>query len=288
MKRGFTLIELIVVIGIIGLLAGVMLTTFGGATESARATKCLANLKSLATAANAYAMKKGYYPLAGSIESLKIISNKKAYCETPGWISWLSCDGQFGVTTAGSHESGSADSSINYPTSYQSVNICPYFGTGDSKKDDWALQNGSLWASVGRNRSVYTCPTHVKNRSSDPLFSYVMNGYFGYDISRGSRPMASVLTVAKAMGSIEQADRVLMFADINADDSGSEGGATDPKNDAVLNYKATVNGKSYGAEWEGEPESIGFPHTGKKTRSSRMSFLPTGILKSSCGRQAGP
>ena len=41
MKKAFTIIELLVVIGIIGVLAGVLMTSFSGGTESARAAKCL-------------------------------------------------------------------------------------------------------------------------------------------------------------------------------------------------------------------------------------------------------
>ena len=67
---GFTLIEMIVVIGIIGILAGVLFASFGGATDSARAALCLSNMKGLAQAANACAMRNGNFPLAGSREAV--------------------------------------------------------------------------------------------------------------------------------------------------------------------------------------------------------------------------
>lgn len=273
MKRAFTLIELLVVIAIIGILSGVILATFGGSTESARAAKCISNLKSLSTAANAYAMESGWYPLAGSVEVIKISGTKLTYREKPGWISWLSCDGQYGRTTAGESvaEGDGTNSSVQYPQSHQSCDNCPYYGTGDVNRDRYALANGSVWRSCGKNPSVYVCPAHELACGKTPLFSYVMNAKFGYDVSRGTKPLGvGVDNIGTKYGTLSRADRTLLFADIHMTDAGAskgEGGkGGGPEADAVLNYKADVDGKKYGKAWQGTPEQIGFPHKGPRGR----------------------
>jgi prepilin-type processing-associated H-X9-DG protein/prepilin-type N-terminal cleavage/methylation domain-containing protein len=65
-RRGaFTLVELMAVIGIIVVLAGLTLTGLSGARKSARSVTCLSNLRQLASAAVAYAERyDGSYPPA--------------------------------------------------------------------------------------------------------------------------------------------------------------------------------------------------------------------------------
>ena len=53
-NRGFTLVELLVVIGIIGLLVGILIPVVTGARESAKKTQCAANLRTLGQAMIAY------------------------------------------------------------------------------------------------------------------------------------------------------------------------------------------------------------------------------------------
>ena len=54
-RRGFSLLELLVVIAIVGLLAGLALPALAGARNQARATVCLARLRTLGQATAAYA-----------------------------------------------------------------------------------------------------------------------------------------------------------------------------------------------------------------------------------------
>ena len=62
-KKGFTLVELVVVIAILGILAGIAIPRFMDATASARGAKIVADLRTIDSAATMYYAKEGKYPV---------------------------------------------------------------------------------------------------------------------------------------------------------------------------------------------------------------------------------
>ncbi|MHB9070216.1 MAG: prepilin-type N-terminal cleavage/methylation domain-containing protein [Sedimentisphaerales bacterium] len=62
MKKGFTLVELLVVISIIAALLGILMPALGRARQGAQSVVCLANVKRLALAGMMYADDEGVFP----------------------------------------------------------------------------------------------------------------------------------------------------------------------------------------------------------------------------------
>src|SRR3989337_738555 len=61
-NRGFTLIEIMVVLIIIGLLAGIVVPKLMGRTEEAKRTKTAVQIKNLQSALDLYRLDNGAYP----------------------------------------------------------------------------------------------------------------------------------------------------------------------------------------------------------------------------------
>lgn len=75
MRRGFSLIELLVTLAVVAVLVGVLMPTLARARDASRATVCLANLRSMAVIFRAYADDhRGFSPALG-----------QPYAAPPNW-----------------------------------------------------------------------------------------------------------------------------------------------------------------------------------------------------------
>jgi prepilin-type N-terminal cleavage/methylation domain-containing protein len=61
-EEGFTLIELMIVIVILGVLAGIVLFAVGGITDRGTSAACKTDVSTIQTGVEAYFAKKGVYP----------------------------------------------------------------------------------------------------------------------------------------------------------------------------------------------------------------------------------
>ena len=122
-ERAFTLVELLVVIGIIAVLIALLMPALSAAREQSKSVKCLSNLRSLGQATFMYAAQNGgYFPI-----SHNSLGDEWDFTRTPGGIVpgivWAGGGTNLAVQQCPSYDSRSTTvtdpyTGYNYNTSY--------------------------------------------------------------------------------------------------------------------------------------------------------------------------
>lgn len=268
-KEGFTLLEMLVVIGIIAILAGVMLAQFSSSTESALATSCLNNLRTLCNAVMADGSKEGYFPAAGPYQYLYLDSDSGS-TKKPWFQGWIG------------HAKGQTMASCYVKNDKDWVNSDQHY----------AITNGTVWRGIGGRQAAYVCPSHTMYckhaKKPTPAWSYAMNSYFGWDygvagdIELGRRSygggMFTFKYTSKPTSRKRPREKVLLFAEIPyADIKGVQAPkystSAGDENDAILQYEpdtGEVRKSDKTAKEAGE--IIGFNHKSGKDFCAHVAF----------------
>jgi prepilin-type N-terminal cleavage/methylation domain-containing protein len=75
-ERGFTLVELLIVIVILGILAGIVVFAVGNLTSNAKTNACATEKSTISTALEAYKANSGSYPAdgPGAVEAMDYLT----------------------------------------------------------------------------------------------------------------------------------------------------------------------------------------------------------------------
>ncbi len=74
-QKGFTLIELLIVVAIIGIIAAIAIPNLLNAIDRGKQKRTMADLRSIGTAVESYAIDNNYYPTANDIATMATTAN---------------------------------------------------------------------------------------------------------------------------------------------------------------------------------------------------------------------
>jgi type II secretion system protein G len=117
-ERGFTLIELMIVVAIIAILAGILIPNFVNARSQAQTAACESNLRAIATALELYYADNQIYPPASgaSVQPALFTVNGVSYLNnTPKDPAAQSGNATYSITTTQAGGGGPATYTVTCP-----------------------------------------------------------------------------------------------------------------------------------------------------------------------------
>ena len=201
MKRGFTLIELLIVIAIIAILALIAIPNFLESQVRARVSRVYADMRSMATALEAYTAdynlpppgQRAYNALSGNPSEWAVNA-----LTTP--IAYVTSLPQDPFVVMGKVLEGDPGKGENAPVSkasfYEYQTLVPYSGVIFSDREKKCWKNGIYWVIVSAGPSRRMGQPHLIGQlSGDPIVMQCP-----YDPTNGTVSSGMIWRTNKGMG----------------------------------------------------------------------------------------
>jgi type II secretion system protein G len=137
-KQGFTIVELLIVIVVIGILAAISVVAYGTIQQSARDTSRTAEVNGLMKAIEQYKIDNGMYPSVGTDNSGYAVSTL-ASALVPTYMQSIPADPNTSLTNYQYVRGTVASNSYGIRISYEAKTPC-HRGVGNNGIGWWSLQ----------------------------------------------------------------------------------------------------------------------------------------------------
>lgn len=160
--RAFTLVELLVVIGIIALLISILLPSLSAAREQGKSIQCLSNLRQIAQAALAYAGRYNSYVIPGYADVNVVVSGNGNNADAENYATMMlnenllsgpKVDGANSLT-AGINSSASVFRCPNATDDLPPANFSEGSGASPTPKDRKDMVDATPWRVRSRSTGI--------------------------------------------------------------------------------------------------------------------------------------
>ncbi|HVW02690.1 MAG TPA: DUF1559 domain-containing protein [Planctomycetaceae bacterium] len=166
-RQGFTLVELLVVIGIIVLLMALLLPAIQAARESSRSSQCMSNLRQMGLAIQLFHDQNGAYPQYRAeyppiTNSYGVVRPRWQWLMASQLGGWAQNPDVIAAAIAAGGAGGAADPTFTFFPLDNNIFVCPtmnssYISVGNTIPDVQSIRNGSYgynFGYLGNNRTL--------------------------------------------------------------------------------------------------------------------------------------